>query len=138
VRALALCRAQPLRHVGAGTRQRVRLCGLRRDAVLRRLFRLTAISSLCCVQLTRAIRFDFSTASKHLNKNRYPNILAIEQTRVKLADESSYINANYLTLGASVYIATQAPLPETIADFWGMALEQRSPGDARVLRARVN
>ncbi|VDM48609.1 unnamed protein product [Toxocara canis] len=65
----------------------------------------------------------------HRSKDRYLNICAFESTRIKIASGTSdYINANYVdsceTRGA--YIATQAPLPHTFADFWEMVWQERS------------
>lgn len=65
-----------------------------------------------------------------LPKNRYKDILPIESTRVKLPllpgdDSSDYINANYIKgySGGIDYIAAQALLQNTIADFWRMCWE---------------
>lgn len=64
-------------------------------------------------------------------KNRYMNVLPNESTMVELSftgeTGSTFINANYIadfTLSKkSAYIATQGPLPSTIADFWRMVWE---------------
>lgn len=61
------------------------------------------------------------------SKNRYGNILPNECSRVKLrplenAEGSDYINANHILDGR--YISTQAPMPNTINDFWRMVWEQ--------------
>lgn len=66
-------------------------------------------------------------------KNRYANVIPIPETRVhltkKLGDETSdYINANYVRGYKGRprhYIACQAPLPETVKDFWRMVWEQQ-------------
>lgn len=64
-------------------------------------------------------------------KNRYDNIYPYEHTRVKLPlnRECDYINASYITSKFSKreYIATQAPLPETFADFFQMIWEENVP-----------
>ncbi|PAV89758.1 hypothetical protein WR25_22416 [Diploscapter pachys] len=65
----------------------------------------------------------------HLDKNRYLNIGAIDATRIRINSStgSDYINANYIdsTLRKKTYIATQAPLPSTFADFWCMIWQER-------------
>jgi protein tyrosine phosphatase len=76
-------------------------------------------------------------------KNRYHNVLPLAATRVRLpprtpsgprrgpprgnlsicrAPDADYINANLVggADGDDAYIATQAPLPETLGDFWRM------------------
>jgi len=68
------------------------------------------------------------------SKNRYKNVLPFpEDTRVKLSMEgegfSDYINANFVDgeVGGSekYYIACQAPLENTIQDYWRMIWEQK-------------
>ncbi|CAJ0603481.1 unnamed protein product [Cylicocyclus nassatus] len=68
---------------------------------------------------------------KNLDKNRYLNIGAIEASRVRInstTNGSDYINANYIDSceKRNAYIATQAPLPSTFADFWEMMWQERS------------
>lgn len=81
---------------------------------------------------------DFATGADYENKekNRYPGynaLLPLEQTRVKLkwGNElsSDYINANYITgeTKEKQYILTQAPLPNTIPDFWMMIAQEKTP-----------
>ncbi|KAK5972912.1 hypothetical protein GCK32_002330 [Trichostrongylus colubriformis] len=68
---------------------------------------------------------------KNLDKNRYLNIGAIESSRVRINSSSNggsdYINANYIDSceKRNAYIATQAPLPSTFADFWEMIWQER-------------
>ncbi|XP_063233077.1 tyrosine-protein phosphatase non-receptor type 4 isoform X2 [Bacillus rossius redtenbacheri] len=78
----------------------------------------------------------FDEARKPLNqaKNRYHDIWPYDATRVVLVAGTSgdYINANYVNMeipGSGIinrYIATQGPLPGTVADFWQMVLEAQS------------
>ncbi|TMS39858.1 hypothetical protein L596_006321 [Steinernema carpocapsae] len=63
-------------------------------------------------------------------KNRYLNIGAVEATRIRINaanGTSDYINANYVDSceKQNAYIATQAPLPHTFADFWTMIWQER-------------
>jgi len=63
-------------------------------------------------------------------KNRYPDILPLENTRVrlrKLTDQegSDYINANHIL--DKKYISCQAPVFSTFADFWRMIWEHSCP-----------
>jgi hypothetical protein len=78
-------------------------------------------------QLSTTLRAEFGSALQNMAKNRYQNVLANDDTRVKLAvDDADYVNANFTANGR--FIATQAPLPDTVADFWTMLLEQRTRG----------
>lgn len=65
-------------------------------------------------------------------KNRYANVIPIPETRVQLrasSPEDQFINANYVK-GAKgsdkFYIACQAPLQNTIEDFWKMIWDEQS------------
>jgi len=72
---------------------------------------------------------DYSVAlgRDNVRKNRYGNALPNPETRVKLLGaESDYINANYVTGEKTMYIAAQAPLPQTFSDFWLMVYEQNT------------
>eukprot|EP00118_Oscarella_pearsei_P002924 m.12210 g.12210 ORF g.12210 m.12210 type:complete len:2074 (+) comp23876_c0_seq1:117-6338(+) len=67
-------------------------------------------------------------------KNRFPNLVPFDHTRVKLAvdpGQPDYINASHvkLVVGRRVqrYICTQSPLKKTIDDFWRMIWEQKCP-----------
>lgn len=63
-------------------------------------------------------------------QNRYNNIFPYDHSRVHLKDVSAggndYINANHIkaTYSHKCYIATQAPIPTTFADFWRLIWEQ--------------
>lgn len=67
-------------------------------------------------------------------KNRYANVVPLPETRVILKrlnddDKTEYINANFVKGPkdtVNYYIATQAPLENTVADFWRMIWEQNS------------
>jgi len=63
-----------------------------------------------------------------IKKNRYPDILPLESTRVHIEpnkfDGSDYINANHVL--DCQYISCQAPIFPTFVDFWKMIWEQRS------------
>ncbi|KAJ8245395.1 hypothetical protein GJAV_G00270290 [Gymnothorax javanicus] len=67
------------------------------------------------------------------SKNRFTNIKPYNNNRVKLLSQpgvpgSDYINASFVSgyLCPNEFIATQGPLPGTVADFWRMIWETRS------------
>lgn len=72
-----------------------------------------------------------SEARENFYKNRYPDIKAYDQTRVKLSTVdgiigSDYINANYV-MGykeRKKFICAQGPMDNTVNDFWRMVWEQ--------------
>jgi len=74
--------------------------------------------------------YDYGIALRreNLKKNRYGNALPNPETRVKLlnGEDSDYINANYVKGIKTNYIAAQAPLTNTFADFWLMVYEQNT------------
>uniref|UniRef100_A0A5S6Q3U3 Tyrosine-protein phosphatase domain-containing protein n=1 Tax=Trichuris muris TaxID=70415 RepID=A0A5S6Q3U3_TRIMR len=62
-------------------------------------------------------------------RNRYGDIPCLDKTRVALIDArdgNDYIHANWVTMpnARCRYIMTQAPLPETTADFWSMVWQE--------------
>jgi len=77
---------------------------------------------------------DFATAQLQINsqKNRYQNVLAPEQTRVKLSERegSDYVNANYIDGqipgSEKAYIASQGPVQAILVDFWRMTWETKT------------
>ncbi|KAM9313714.1 tyrosine-protein phosphatase non-receptor type 9 [Pholidichthys leucotaenia] len=77
--------------------------------------------------------FDYSKKLSNQMKNRYSDVLCLDQSRVRLCqlsddeDETSdYINASFMDgyKRRNAYIATQGPLPKTFGDFWRMVWEQ--------------
>lgn len=70
----------------------------------------------------------------NVKKNRHPDVLPYDHSRVILNDVSNmngsdYINASTITdhdPRNPAYIASQGPLPHTTADFWQMIWEQGS------------
>lgn len=86
-------------------------------------------------QRVRSNLDEFYTASlgSSMAKNRFDDVKPNEQTIVKLRPtskrgEGMYINANYVdareAMGVPfVYIATQAPMQNTVLDFWRMVYE---------------
>ncbi|KAF7268015.1 hypothetical protein GWI33_018816 [Rhynchophorus ferrugineus] len=70
-----------------------------------------------------------SVARCYPMKNRYPDILPYDYSRVELkSTNDDYINASFvqqLSPFTPQFIVTQAPLPSTYGDFWTMVLEQQ-------------
>ena len=74
-----------------------------------------------------------ASSVKFSNRNRYPDVLALEGTRVMLVNHPvDYINANYVDgppvgefNGKHAYISTQAPIASTMPDFWRMVWQEK-------------
>ena len=83
-------------------------------------------------RLEKMRRYQTAITYFNINKNRYDNILALDETRVKLSGlKQNYINANHILVNMDLYtpmeyISTQAPLPTTYRDFWKMVWDQKS------------
>ncbi|XP_059092018.1 tyrosine-protein phosphatase 99A-like [Tigriopus californicus] len=72
---------------------------------------------------------------ENVDRNRYPNIVAYDHTRVRLRskgpskqDKDEYLNANFVDgfRRPRAYIATQGPTPGTFNGFWRMIWEQNT------------
>ncbi|XP_076858762.1 protein tyrosine phosphatase receptor type Na [Brachyhypopomus gauderio] len=67
----------------------------------------------------------------NLEKNRQPDFVPYDHSRVKLKSETNPAREDYINASIIIdhdprlpaYIATQGPLPHTIADFWQMVWE---------------
>lgn len=68
-------------------------------------------------------------SAKNEDKNRYADVLCLDDTRVVLKGrkvDDDYIHANWVkTPDGSRMICTQGPLTETIEDFWLMAVKEK-------------
>lgn len=83
--------------------------------------------------LSSTLKMDAGIQVYNKDKNRYQNIKPFDTNRVKLSkipnkDGSDYINASWIDtyLRKKAFIAAQAPLVETLADFWRMISENES------------
>ncbi|NWW36421.1 PTPRE phosphatase, partial [Panurus biarmicus] len=77
--------------------------------------------------------FEMANKEENREKNRYPNILPYDHSRVILTQTdgvppSDYINASYIDgyKEKNKFIAAQGPKQETVNDFWRMIWEQKS------------
>uniref|UniRef100_A0A8C3FMW1 Receptor-type tyrosine-protein phosphatase epsilon n=1 Tax=Chrysemys picta bellii TaxID=8478 RepID=A0A8C3FMW1_CHRPI len=77
--------------------------------------------------------FEMANKEENREKNRYPNILPYDDSRVILTQidgvqSSDYINASYIDgyKEKNKFIAAQGPKQETVNDFWRMIWEQKS------------
>uniref|UniRef100_A0A8C1UD92 Protein tyrosine phosphatase receptor type Na n=1 Tax=Cyprinus carpio TaxID=7962 RepID=A0A8C1UD92_CYPCA len=70
-------------------------------------------------------------SESNMQKNRYPDFVPYDHSRVKLKAEVNPSKEDYINASTIIdhdprlpaYIATQGPLPHTIADFWQMVWE---------------
>lgn len=77
---------------------------------------------------------NIATDPSNSRKNRYSDILPYDHSRVVLSNASNITSSDYVNASSitdhdprnPAYIATQGPLPHTVADFWQMVWEQGS------------
>uniref|UniRef100_A0A672SIG9 Receptor-type tyrosine-protein phosphatase-like N n=1 Tax=Sinocyclocheilus grahami TaxID=75366 RepID=A0A672SIG9_SINGR len=70
-------------------------------------------------------------SESNMEKNRYPDFVPYDHSRVKLKAEVNPSKEDYINASTIIdhdprlpaYIATQGPLPHTVADFWQMVWE---------------
>lgn len=71
---------------------------------------------------------DAATLPQNNGRNRYLNVFPWDRTRVKLdpavEHASNYINASWVELGRSRFIAAQGPLAATAHHFWAMCFNE--------------
>lgn len=85
-----------------------------------------------CAYVAEPCATTLGLKKENAGKNRYPEIVPYDHSRVVLnelsnANGSDYINASSITdhdPRNPAYIATQGPLPHTSADFWQLIWEQ--------------
>ncbi|XP_044755325.1 receptor-type tyrosine-protein phosphatase N2 isoform X2 [Coccinella septempunctata] len=85
-----------------------------------------------CAYVAEPCATTVALRKENAGKNRYPDIVPYDHSRVILnelsnANGSDYINASSITdhdPRNPAYIATQGPLPHTSADFWQLIWEQ--------------
>ncbi|KHJ75640.1 Protein-tyrosine phosphatase, partial [Oesophagostomum dentatum] len=77
--------------------------------------------------------YKYSAFQAHPDKNRYMDVVCLDDTRVRLTLNvppcTDYIHANWIKFEGhdKVFIATQAPLDNTIEDFWRMVFQEGCP-----------
>ncbi|CAD6244017.1 GSCOCT00013210001.2-RA-CDS [Cotesia congregata] len=73
--------------------------------------------------------FDVCTSEENFRKNRYPDKPCFDHSRVILSEGncSDYINASHVDgfKHPNKFIVSQAPLEETVSDWWKMIWEQK-------------
>ncbi|XP_068895202.1 receptor-type tyrosine-protein phosphatase S-like isoform X10 [Tenebrio molitor] len=86
---------------------------------------------------------NYGRLPENFPKNRYKNTIAYDDTRVILEyndEEGDYINANYVNGydTPKAFIATQAPLPTTVQDFWLMICQENVTTIVMLTEVREN
>lgn len=103
--------------------------------ILRRKFEQVEAHSATLPGLPHHLLTRFTSPPCSL-KNRYRLVLPLSEHRVRLGNgqDDDYINASFVD--GKRYIATQAPLPRSFADFWQMVVEQRVPVIVMLVRVQ--
>lgn len=66
-----------------------------------------------------------ATTPENLPKNRYGIAVPYNFNRIKLMSDDRYINASRIHIDDFTCIAAQAPLPNTVEDFWDMIWQEQ-------------
>lgn len=91
-------------------------------------------SALCRYEAEAQAAMETAKLPNNIRKNRDANALPYDRCRVHLDASVNVSNADYINASTiidddprkPVYIATQGPLPHTVADFWQMVWESES------------
>jgi len=68
-----------------------------------------------------------AAGQRNMSKNRYVDILPSDHSRViLLGSDNDYINASHVKLFERQYILAQAPIHQTVGDFWTMLWQQKA------------
>ncbi|KHJ88348.1 Protein-tyrosine phosphatase [Oesophagostomum dentatum] len=87
-------------------------------------------------------KYRFTAFEANPDKNRYLDVVCLDETRVKLTLDvppcTDYIHANWVKFEGhdKVFIATQAPLDNTIEDFWRMVFQEGCPNVVNLTKVR--
>uniref|UniRef100_A0A914ZHK2 Tyrosine-protein phosphatase domain-containing protein n=1 Tax=Panagrolaimus superbus TaxID=310955 RepID=A0A914ZHK2_9BILA len=70
---------------------------------------------------------------KNHDKNRYKDVICMDETRVVLSwppeNPNDYIHANWVQVrGEKRYICTQGPTSKTVEDFWRLVFQEKCKG----------
>ncbi|KAI7808520.1 protein tyrosine phosphatase [Triplophysa rosa] len=84
-----------------------------------------------CLYQAEPSSVSIGQSESNMEKNRYPDFVPYDHSRVKLKAETNPSKEDYINASTIIdhdprlpaYIATQGPLPHTIADFWQMVWE---------------
>jgi protein tyrosine phosphatase len=69
-------------------------------------------------------KYTMEIARQNRSLNRYTDVSPYDSSRVTISsDDDDYVNASYIRTPHRTYIATQAPLPNTVSAFWKMMWE---------------
>ncbi|PAV56355.1 hypothetical protein WR25_21330 [Diploscapter pachys] len=101
-----------------------------RNVIMRRGDTKQIIADFKALKVYKAPGFTCTYSKSHEDKNRYTDVDCNDQTRVVLKErvpnQDDYINANWINVEGRKYICTQAPVEESVLDFWHMIYTEKS------------